>query len=94
MENPIKMDDLGVPLFLETPIFSFCSQFFQDLDKTLAMAGTFVGTVTYMSPERCLGAWCGGGAGCWSKFVEMCWDVEYSWVVKLFEAGVGSSKTR
>ena len=23
MENPIKMDDLGVPLFLETPIFSF-----------------------------------------------------------------------
>ena len=22
MENPIKMDDLGVPLFLETPICS------------------------------------------------------------------------
>ena len=22
MENPIKMDDLGVPLFLETPIWS------------------------------------------------------------------------
>ena len=22
MENPIKMDDLGVPLFLETPILS------------------------------------------------------------------------
>ena len=21
MENPIKVDDLGVPLFLETPIF-------------------------------------------------------------------------
>ena len=32
MENPIKMDDLGVPLFLETPIsllFFFCSKFFQ-----------------------------------------------------------------
>ena len=23
MDNPIKMDDLGVPLFLETPIFPF-----------------------------------------------------------------------
>ena len=23
MENPIKMDDLGVPLFLETPIFTY-----------------------------------------------------------------------
>ena len=22
MENPIKMDDLGVPLFLETPMYS------------------------------------------------------------------------
>lgn len=27
----------------------------RDLDTTLAMAGTFVGTVTYMSPERCSG---------------------------------------
>ena len=26
MENPIKMDDLGVPLFLETPIYwDFCT---------------------------------------------------------------------
>ena len=24
MENPIKIDDLGVPLFLETPIFVYC----------------------------------------------------------------------
>ena len=23
MKNPIKMDDLGVPLFLETPIYTF-----------------------------------------------------------------------
>ena len=23
MENPIKMDDLGIPLFLETPILNF-----------------------------------------------------------------------
>ena len=26
MENPIKMDDLGVPLFLETPIFGSFQQ--------------------------------------------------------------------
>ena len=26
MENPIKMDDLGVPLFLETPIFFSASK--------------------------------------------------------------------
>ena len=24
MENPIKMDDLGVPPFKETPIFIYC----------------------------------------------------------------------
>ena len=23
MDNPIKMDDLGVPLFLETPIYTY-----------------------------------------------------------------------
>ncbi len=27
-ENPIKMDDLGVPLFLETPMY-FCSTLFK-----------------------------------------------------------------
>ena len=26
MENPIKIDDLGVPLFLETPISSIISR--------------------------------------------------------------------
>ncbi len=26
MENPIKMDDLGVPLFLETPISVLSSE--------------------------------------------------------------------
>ena len=36
MENPIKMDDLGVPLFLETPIYiytysSWETFFFQSL---------------------------------------------------------------
>ncbi len=28
MENPIKMDDLGVPLFLETPIYTQLTCFF------------------------------------------------------------------
>ena len=28
MENPIKMDDLGVPLFLETPISVFVHKSF------------------------------------------------------------------
>ena len=28
MENPIKMDDLGVPLFLETPIYIYIYRFF------------------------------------------------------------------
>ena len=27
MENPIKMDDLGVPLFLQTPILFFLRDF-------------------------------------------------------------------
>ena len=31
MESPIKMDDLGVPLFLETPIWTLAvRQFFRD----------------------------------------------------------------
>ena len=29
MENPIKMGDLGVPLFLETPICQFFLEIFQ-----------------------------------------------------------------
>ena len=35
MEDPIKMDDLGIPLFLEIPIF------FVDLLLTLTMTLTF-----------------------------------------------------
>ena len=31
MENPIKMDDLGVPLFLEVPIFEFYSTFLESV---------------------------------------------------------------
>lgn len=38
----------------------------KDLDTTLAMAGTFVGTVTYFSPERCLGNDYNLGSDVWS----------------------------
>mmetsp|Transcript_49496 Transcript_49496/g.115780 ORF Transcript_49496/g.115780 Transcript_49496/m.115780 type:complete len:340 (+) Transcript_49496:134-1153(+) len=38
----------------------------KDLDTTLAVAATFVGTVTYMSPERCLGGSYATEADIWS----------------------------
>ena len=47
MENPIKMDDLGVPLFLETPTCSnvqnsWLPQFFRFRDPTNFMAGPWL----------------------------------------------------
>jgi len=39
-EGRVKLTDFGIA---------------RDMDATLAVAGTFVGTVTYMSPERCIG---------------------------------------
>ena len=35
MENPIKMDDLVVPLFLETPSFYFCNVYGDEKHATL-----------------------------------------------------------
>ena len=32
MENPIEMDDLGVPLFLETPIYLFTEVWMEHLE--------------------------------------------------------------
>ena len=37
MENPIKMDDLGVPLFLETPRSTFEKPFFSFLSEKVSM---------------------------------------------------------
>ena len=33
MEKPIKMDDLGIPFFLETPIWRFGSDDFHPLQR-------------------------------------------------------------
>ena len=38
MENPIKMDDLGVPLFLETPIYLCLQPFAHSLATICAFA--------------------------------------------------------
>ena len=35
MENPIKMDDLGVPLFLETPIYIYIYSTYHFLGRNL-----------------------------------------------------------
>lgn len=43
----------------------------KDLDGTLEMAGTFVGTVTYMSPERCWGNTYNQAADVWSAGMVM-----------------------
>ena len=50
MENPIKIDDLGVPLFLDTPI---CSMYIQ-LHLPLKMAVSYSSTPAMESCVRCL----------------------------------------
>ena len=39
MENPIKMDDLGVPVLLETPIYFTFSLYFQDRALAVSFQG-------------------------------------------------------
>ena len=34
MENPFLMDDLGVPLFLETPIYIIYTKYTANMDYT------------------------------------------------------------
>ena len=55
METPIKIDDLGVPLFLETPIFSRENKpfkrffFFQGPGRLVVRRGWKVGTLVGFS---------------------------------------------
>ena len=51
MENPIKMDDLGVPLFLETPIYIYIFVHYRLLDVLESVY------------KRILGSWQGTGIG-------------------------------
>ena len=52
MENPIKMDDLGVPLFLETPI---CFQFLpRKLGKIQKRGGFHQLVTSVFLPEELL----------------------------------------
>ena len=41
MENPIKMDDLGVPLFLETPIYHLKKLITEHLPEFFGLNRTF-----------------------------------------------------
>ena len=62
MENPIKMDDLGVPLFLETSIYEGPNQRIQALSVYGCFVGLHVGCFSYplaTSQERVGVAWWG-----------------------------------
>ena len=48
MENPIKMDDLGIPLFSETSIWKFQPAIFVKLDHTLWVTNT-----QWLKPPPC-----------------------------------------
>ena len=80
MENPIKMDDLGVPSFLETPIYSMQITLppfkFETLEeqtwlRTLALPATIFWTALGILPERGKNAICSGQlcySACWQSF--------------------------
>ncbi len=52
MENPIKMDDLGVPLFLETPMW-YSQRYSQGQRQKTFMHGTFPSTcVTWVQNQN------------------------------------------
>ena len=75
MENPIKMDDLGVPPFKETPIWPQVMYFW----KSGVFAMTHFGLTTPKMFPRSLGSstlcfqgvWGGGGSTFWS------WDIAF-----------------
>ena len=52
MENPIKMDDLGVPLFLETPIYIYISAFSKHGNTPCPQGSSSFNKVTWVGHPR------------------------------------------
>ena len=46
MENPIKIDDFGVPLFLETPIYIYKSPPLKRQEKKTSTGPRYIGSAT------------------------------------------------
>jgi len=57
MENPIKMDDLGVPLFSETPISYLITGSYEMSLATVFLKPPFLGLKLYNSYEHFGGFW-------------------------------------
>ena len=53
MENPIKMDDLGVPLFSETPIWRYLKQPFLDMEPKGDSSPAHDATHWWLPHRRC-----------------------------------------
>ena len=52
MEQPIKIDDLGVPLFLETPILASSCMTGLDFRKNAAMCASLLSQKPDLSPDN------------------------------------------
>ena len=70
MENPIKMDDLGVPLFSETPRWFWMLNFFIRLK-----------VFSHFQWQRGIWQWQSGSAGCWMTWIKqlLVGEVHGSW---------------
>ena len=52
MENPIEMDDLGVPLFSETSIFGFMTLLAMCFPVKVSSIFAFLSKEIYTPPEK------------------------------------------